>query len=101
MMNERERVAERLRAYIHPNVAETDAQEAAFDAAVDAQLTHEQAWNVGEIPEGVKSFSVGNYSVTLDESADTGARGGICPAARAILFNAGLLRRAMPVAKRL
>ena len=100
-MGEREYIEERLKAYIHPNAAVTSAQKAAFEEAVDAQFAYEDAPGAAEVPGPVRSYSVGNYSVTLDESADTGAQGGIGPAARAILFNAGLLRRAMPVAKRL
>ena len=99
MMSEREQVAERLRAYTHPNVADTEEKMTAFEDAVDAQLAYESA---REMPAGVKSFSVGNYSVTLEQSAGgADGQGTLCPAAWAILFNAGLLHRAMPVAKRL
>lgn len=101
-MDERAYIAERLRAYIHPNAADTAEREEAFERAVDAQLAYESANGVEEVPGNVRSFSVGNYSVTLDGSA-AGADGqaSLCPAAWAILFNAGLLRRALPVAKRL
>ena len=101
-MNAREHIQERLRAYIHPNTVKTAEQKEAFDHAVDAQLAYEAAHDLGEIPGNVQSFSIGSYSVTLAEQAsgaDTQAT--VCPAAWAILFNAGLLRHALPVAKRL
>ena len=101
-MNERKYIEERLRAYIHPNVVVTEEQERALENAVDAQLEYESAQGGAEIPGNVQSFSVGNYSVTLSESAGgADAQGNLCPAAWAILYNAGLLRHAMPVAKRL
>lgn len=101
-MDAREHIEERLRAYIHPNAVDTAEREEAFESAVDAQLAYESANEGGELPGNVRSFSVGNYSVTLDDSA-TGADGqaSVCPAAWAILFNAGLLRHALPVARRL
>ena len=101
-MGEREYIEERLKAYIHPNAAVTSAQKDAFEEAVDAQFAYENAQGAAEVPGNVRSYSVGNYSVTLAESAggeDTQAT--VCPAAWAILFNAGLLRRGMPTAKRL
>ena len=101
-MGERERMEERLRAYIYPNVASSKAQIEAFDEAVDAQLTYESEQGGGEIPGNARSYSIGNYSVTLAEAAlGADTRATVCPAAWAILFNAGLLRRTLPVAKRL
>ena len=100
-MGERERIAERLRAYIRPNEAETEAQKAAFERAVDAQLEWEERGGE-ELPPGVKALSVGNYSVTMDEPSGAACtRANISPAAWAILTNAGLLARAWPVAQRL
>ena len=101
-MNERERIEERLRAYIYPNIARTREQQEAFNNAVDAQLDYESAQGMGDVPGGVQSFSVGNYSVTFaDASGGVDASGNLCPAAWAFLHNAGLLKHAMPVAKRL
>ncbi len=103
-MDDRERVEERLKAYIHPNLAETLEQQAAFDDAVDAQVEFEatQAKALGDVPGNVQSFSVGNYSVTKAEAEGASyTRATICPAAWAILFNAGLLRRSLPIARRL
>ena len=94
-MSAREQVEARLRAYIHPNAVETGAQQEAFDEAVDAQLEYEAG---GEnLPGNVKSFSVGSYSVTLGG----GAGESLGPAARAVLFNAGLLKRSWPTARRM
>ena len=101
-MDERERIEERLKAYIHPNAVDTAEQEEAFELAVDAQLEYENAHGAGEIPGNVQGYSIGGYSVTLAEPVGGAAtRATLCPAAWAILFNAGLLRHAMPVARRL
>ena len=100
-MGERERIAERLRAYIRPNEAETEAQQAAFERAVDAQLEWEQRGG-GELPLGVTSLSIGSYSVTAAEASGAACtRANLSPAAWAVLTNAGLLARAWPVAQRL
>ena len=101
-MNAREHIEERLKAYIHPNAAQTAEQREAFDRAVAAQLAHEAAQDVGELPGNVQSLTIGSYSVTMSEpTGGAYTRATICPAAWAILFNAGLLQRALPVAKRL
>lgn len=99
----RERVRQRLLARIHPNVIDTQARESAFEAAVDCQL----AWEAdnGDAMEaarrGVQRFSAGDYSETYFESRAAGDYGEICPDARAILFNAGLLERELPCARRI
>ena len=99
-MNEREHIEARLRAYIHPNVPQTAEQEGAFDRAVTAQLAHAAAQDAGELPGNVRSLSIGSYSVTMAEPAGGAyTQATICPAAWAILFNAGLIRHSMPVAK--
>ncbi len=101
-MDEREQIEARLRAYIHPNTPEGAEQEAAFDDAVDAQLEYEQQGGGEGLPPGVASLSVGNYSVTMAEPGNAAyTQASLCPAAWAILRNAGLLRRALPVAQRL
>ena len=101
-MTQKEYIRERLCAYIHPNVAATEDEVKALNNAVDAQLTYEQSQGDAEIPGNVQSFSVGNYSVTLAEpSGGAYTKATICPAAWSILYNAGLLRRTLPVAKRL
>ena len=101
-MDERSLIEERLRAYIHPNAPRTDEQRQAFDAAVDAQLDWESGQDAANLPGNVKSYSIGSYSVTLSEAAGGAcAQASVCPGAWAILFNAGLLSRALPAARRL
>ena len=101
-MNDRGHIQERLRAYIPPNTVKTAEQKEAFDSAVDAQLAYEAAHDLGEIPGNVRGFSIGGYSVTMDEGAGGAyTLATLSPVAWAILFNAGLLRHALPVAKRL
>lgn len=92
-------VEERLRACIHPNEIATDEQRAAFERAVDAQLASEADGEA--LPSGVAALRIGDYSVTMAGRAGPDGSGGLCSAAWAILFNAGLLRREWPVAKRL
>lgn len=101
-MNAREHIEERLKAYIHPNTAQTAEQETAFDEAVTAQLAYEASQDAAELPGNIQSLSIGSYSVTVAEPAGGAyTQATICPAAWATLFNAGLLKRAMPTAKRL
>lgn len=97
-----ESVEARLKAYIAPNAPQTSEQNDAFEQAVEAQAEYESAAG-GGIPEGVQAFSIGDFSATM-----AGASGGsgytratLSPHAWAILFNAGLIRHAMPVARRL
>ena len=101
-MNKRGYITERLKAYIHPNIVKTKEQEKAFKNAVDAQTAYEDAQDIAEIPGNTQSYSIGNYSVTLAEpTGGAYTQVTICPAAWAILYNAGLLRRTLPVARRL
>ena len=92
-------VRARLTARIAPNAPEDDAQTAAFERAVAAQAAFEagQGGALEAVRRGVRSFSVGSYS----ESYGAGDGDVLCPLARALLFNAGLLRRSMPSARRL
>lgn len=94
-------VRERLTAYIHPNKARSKAQIAAFEKAVEAQAEYEKTGEVEVFPSNVQSVSIGKYSVTMKDGQSEYTRASICPAAWAILFNAGLLRRTLPVARRL
>ena len=99
-----ESVEARLRAYIAPNAPQTRAENDAFEQAVEAQADYEDraAESDAQVPMGVSGYSAGNFSVNYGH-----ARSGefdqfsISPYARAILQNAGLLRHAMPVARRL
>ena len=98
----RDSVEERLRAYMWPNRAQTEEEEEALERAIDAQLAYESGGDLANLPAGTAAFSIGNYSVTLREAAGAAlTQNNICPAAWAILYNAGLLRRRWPVAKRL
>lgn len=100
-MDERARMEERLYAYILPNEPKTPEQQSAFDEAVDAQLAFERQGDE-RLPPGVESLTIGSYSLRASASAgaaDSGAS--LCPAAWALLRNAGLLRRTLPVAQRL
>lgn len=96
-------VTERLKAYIYPNTPATSAQESAFDDAVDAQKKFEDSMaDEQQVPGGVSSFSVGNYSVSYrDVHTNQYTQMTLSPVAYAYLFNAGLIRHAMPVARRL
>lgn len=93
-------VRARLLARIAPNAPGDDAQLAAMDAAAQAQAEYEQthADALDAARRGVISYSVGGYSERLGEG---NGRDWLCPYARALLENAGLLRRGMPVARRL
>ena len=93
-----EEVRERLRARIAPNVPGDEAQALAFERAASAQAAFEagQGAALEAARRGVRSFSVGGYS----ESRGEGDGDVLCPLARALLFNAGLLRRSVPTARR-
>ena len=92
-------VRERLTARIAPNAPRNEAQISAFEQAVAAQAAFEagQGDALSVARRGVRSFSVGSYS----ESYGAGDGDVLCPHARALLFNAGLLRRSMPAARRI
>jgi len=99
-----ERVRERLTAYIHPNAPSTAEQRRAFEAAVlcQAEWEAENGDGLQAVQRGVQRLSVGSYSETyFSRDGADGGFGGICPDARAMLFNAGLLRRGLPCARRI
>lgn len=93
-------VRARLLALIAPNAPGDDAQRDALNAAAEAQADYEQTHGdaLDAARRGVVSYSVGGYSERLREG---GGREWLCPYARSLLENAGLLRRSMPVARRL
>ncbi len=95
-----EEVRERLLALIAPNAPESAAQRSALEAATEAQAAYEAAHGeaLDAARRGVVSFSVGGYSERYGEG---GGRERLSPYARALLENAGLLRRSLPVARRL
>lgn len=97
-------VRERLTAYIYPRAPATKEEQSAFDEAVDAQVEYETANEGLAMPYGVASASNDGVSVTFDSgrvSAATYTIHTICPAAYAYLFNAGLIKHSLPVARRL
>lgn len=97
-------VRARLTAYIAPNTPRTDAQEQAFELAVEAQAEYESAQMQG-VPVGAQSYSMSNDGVSVSVTyAGAGAAYSeqtLSPYAWALLKNAGLLRRgAIPTARR-
>ena len=95
---------ERLTAYIYPRAPATEAEQAAFEEAVEAQVKYETANEGLAMPYGVASASNDGVSVTFDSGRVSTAEytiHTICPAAYAYLFNAGLIRHSLPVARRL
>lgn len=97
-------VRERLTAYIYPNSPKTPSQMEAFENAVEAQMKHEREYASYAAPDGVAAYSNDGMSVTFDTSRGfNGANParGLCPDAYAYLFNAGLIGRALPMARRL
>lgn len=93
---ELERCEKRILAYIIPNSPECSGQIEAFTNAVYAQIAadFQAVASMGELPEGVTSFTVNGFSATLKgSSGDVVSSGGICRDARAELLCAGLLCR--------
>lgn len=99
-----EYVRERLTAYISPNSPKTPEQEDAFEMAVEAQMEYERSNAAYAAPDGVAAFSNDGMSVSFDTSrgfSGSNPSRTICPDAYAYLFNAGLIGRSLPVARRL
>lgn len=97
-------VRERLTAYIHPNKARSKAQIAAFENAVEAQVEYEAENPMSSMLEGAVSVSNDGVSVSYASRGGKSAmytQATISPAAYAFLFNAGLLKSAIPRARRL
>lgn len=94
-----ERMTEIMKLFIFPNEAETDAQQEAFDKAVEYQLIHEKslAETLGQIPDGASSFRIGDFSMTFGDGVNSSGltRKTICPAAYSLLLRNGLLGRAV------
>ena len=95
-------VRERLTAYLLPRRGESAAELAAVERAVAAQVEYEQRAGLGDVPEGVKSFSIGDFSATLGEGGQGASytRETLSPVAWSILKNAGLIGHAWPTARR-
>lgn len=97
-------IRERLTAYIYPNKARTSAQQDAFENAVEAQMEYESKNPMNSILNGAVSVSNDGMSVSYASQGGRSAmytQATISPAAHALLFNAGLLRSAIPRARRL
>ena len=96
----RQRVEARLYAAIRPNAPDTDERRAAFDRAVEYQAEYETRHGAAldAARRGVQSFSVGDYSEHYFEAQ--GGEAALCPETRAVLENAGLLKRSWPTARR-
>ena len=97
-------VRERLTAYIYPRAPSNDAQNEAFENAVNAQVEYESENETIAAPSGVEAISNDGVSVSFEASRVTGGAYSIhtiAPAAYAYLYNAGLIRHALPVARRL
>ena len=97
-------VRERLKAYIYPNSPKTRDQVEAFENAVEVQLKYEREYASYAAPDGVAAYSNDGMSVTFDTARGfNGANParGLCPDAYAYLYNAGLIGRALPIARRL
>jgi hypothetical protein len=84
----------RMTAYIAPRAPQTDGERAAFDAAVAMQGEFEADPAVQRRIQtrGMEEFSVNGFSAQLKDEPEL-FPGGLCPDARAVLFNAGLLYR--------
>lgn len=97
-------VRERLTAYIYPRAPSTAEQEEAFEEAIEAQMEYESANEAMGAASGVASIANDGVSVSFDTSRSSGGSYSlqtISPAAYAFLFNAGLIRHSLPVARRL
>ena len=97
----RARARARLLAYIRPNAPSGDEQAAAFERAVDCQARFEaeNADAFGAMSRGVSGFTVGGYSERYFDNR-AGGEIPVCPEARDLLRNAGLIRRSWPTARR-
>ena len=83
-------VRERMYAVCFPNIPRTMEEREAFEAAVQAQYAHDQ--EAAQIPEGVKSFRIGEFEMDVkDGKSLTGGK--ICPEAYGLLLRHGLLYR--------
>ncbi len=90
-MTDVERAQALLQAYIVPNTPVTEAEIAAFSAACGEEA---RALAEADVPENVSMLRIGDYEV------HTRGIWRISETARAILENAGLLRRSLPQARR-
>ena len=99
-MTHEQGVRERLKAYIYPRSPTTEDEAAALEEAVLAQIAFEEDSGMVEAPGGVSSYTLGDLTVQLSERWPAYTRETISPTAWAILRNAGLVRHALPTARR-
>lgn len=88
----RDRIRERLLAYMFPARPMNAEQDAALEKAILYQWLHdsEERERLGqEVPERVESFTAASYSVKFRDRKGSG----ISSTAKAVLLNAGLLYR--------
>lgn len=97
---EMDMMADRMRYFIFPNEAKTDEEIDAFNKACAYQIAHEKALSAayGDMPDGVTSFKIGDFSMNFDANANRSmlTRRTICEAAYSVLLRAGLLYRGLP-----
>ena len=93
-------MVDRMKLFIFPNEAKTDAEVEAFNKAVAYQIAHEKSQQEqhGDIPNGVSAFKIGDFSMNFAAGVtDTKiTRLTICEAAYSVLLRAGLLYRGLP-----
>ena len=93
-------MSERMKLFIFPNEAKSEEEIEAFNNAVAYQIAHEKSLQTqnGDIPNGVESFKIGDFSMNFEEGVNgTGlTRKTICEAAYSVLLRAGLLYRGLP-----
>lgn len=97
-------VSERLTAYISPRKPTTQAQQTAFEDAVEAQMAYEDEHALEVAPDGVTSVSNDGVSISYADSGSRNAlytQSSISPVAYAYLLNAGLIPGSIPRARRL
>ena len=92
-----EMMSYRIKAFIFPSIPRLDYEVEAFDKAVRYQIAHEKTiadkMQGQTMPSGVKSFGIGNFSMTFEDGAfdDRLTKKTICPAAYGVLLEAGLM----------
>ena len=95
--DEVEAMIPRIKAFIFPSIPRTDFEQDAFNRAVYFQINHEKSQansvNGQQLPNGVNSFSIGDFSMSFGAGTDNGVltRKTICPTAYGLLLEAGLL----------
>ena len=95
--SERALMKPRVKAFIFPSIPRLDYEITAFNEAVDLQIMHEKtlAEKAGdiELPDGVKSFDIGEFSMSFEDGATSSrlTKKTICPSAYGVLLEAGLM----------